>query len=90
MDKIELKPCPFCGSNRLGTEYKSTLEKRIGLNGRIEKHTYSVRCYSCHARGGVISGKIAVNLPLPYEQATTDDELKNLAIHAWNRRTDNG
>lgn len=54
----ELKPCPFCGSKSIHHELKT---KTIGYNGldmRVERRTYSVRCNRCHARGGTAGGKV--------------------------------
>lgn len=89
----ELKPCPFCGSMKLKIESKSVLVGHNGLDQRVNRLTYSVRCNSCHARGGVSSGKVLslyrfsiTKLP---EWATTDTEIKKKAIEAWNRRADN-
>lgn len=39
----ELKPCPFCGWDKLKLDKKQ----------RNSNVTYSVRCNRCHARGGV-------------------------------------
>lgn len=38
----ELKPCPFCGYDKLKLDQKM----------RGSNITYSVRCNRCHARGG--------------------------------------
>lgn len=89
----ELKPCPFCGGTKLKIERKSTLAGYNGADDRVEQHTFSVRCNSCHARGGAVGGKVMPyarmffmgEMPLP-EWATTDDALQNKAILAWNRR----
>ena len=91
MDK--LKPCPFCGGTKLKIERKSRLAGWNGLDMRVEMHTYSVRCNTCHARGGAVGGRV-MNDPwtrcaqLP-DWATTDKTLEAKAIEAWNRRADN-
>lgn len=90
----KLKPCPFCGSDKLKIDRKSKADVYNGLNQRVEYHTYSVRCNVCHARGGAAGGKVIPNftlffmgeVPLP-TWATTDDVLTEQAIQAWNRRT---
>lgn len=88
MDK--LKPCPFCGGTKLKIERKSRLAGWNGLDMRVEMHTYSVRCNTCHARGGAIGGRV-MNDPwtrcsqLP-DWATTDKTLEAKAAEAWNRR----
>ena len=95
MDK--LKPCPFCGGTKLKIDRKSTLAGFDGTDQRVEQHTYSVRCNTCHARGGAVGGKVMPynrrfymgEIPLP-EWATTDDALQNKAVFSWNRRADNG
>lgn len=89
----ELKPCPFCGGTKLKIEQKSTFAGYNGLDHRVERHTYSVRCNICHARGGTVGGKVIQHfhlyvgreIPIP-EWATTDDVLQNKAVEAWNRR----
>ena len=86
MDK--LKKCPFCGSTKLKIDKKSKLYENTAI-ARIENHTFSVRCNVCHARGGAVGGKVAdfryTKNPLP-EYLTTDVELKQKAIEAWNNR----
>jgi hypothetical protein len=88
----ELKPCPFCGSTKLTIDYKSTSVGHNGLGQRVERHTYSVRCNVCHARGGTVGGKVVSHYrflkeKLP-EWETTDDVLRNKAILTWNNRKD--
>ena len=90
----ELKPCPFCGSTKLKIESKSVLAGYNGLDQRVERTTYSVRCNVCHARGGAVSGKTLslyrfsiAKLP---DWATEDTTIKEKAIETWNRRADNG
>jgi Lar family restriction alleviation protein len=88
----ELKPCPFCGSTKLKIDRKSRLAGWNGLDMRVEMHTYSARCNTCHARGGSVGGRVMndpVNTRLP-NWATTDKTLEAKAIEAWNRRADNG
>lgn len=91
----KLKPCPFCGSTKLKVESKSVLEGYIEDIARVERMTFSVRCNSCHARGGVAGGRVIASFRLTMtekdlpEWATTDTKLKEKAIEAWNRRADN-
>lgn len=85
----ELKPCPFCGSAKLKVESKSVLAGYTGLEERVEQITYSVRCNLCHARGGAVGGKVITSLAQIRkrpEWATTETELEDRAIEAWNRR----
>lgn len=89
----DLKPCPFCCGTKLKVERKSRLAGWNGLDMRVEMHTYSVRCNTCHARGGAVGGRV-MNDPwtrcaqLP-DWTTTDKALEAKAIEAWNRRADN-
>ena len=88
----ELKPCPFCGCDKVKIGRKSALAGFNGLDERVENHTFSVRCNACHARGGAVSGKVlnykyGDRFKLP-EWATTDAALKTRAVCAWNRRSD--
>ena len=88
----DLKPCPFCGGTKLKIDRKSRLAGWNGLDMRVEMHTYSVRCNTCHARGGAVGGRViddpwtrCTQLP---DWATTDKALEAKAIEAWNRRAD--
>lgn len=92
-DDYKLKPCPFCGSEKLKIENKSVLAGYNGLEQRINKVTYSIRCNKCHARGGTSSGKILASFNFIFNGeelmptwATTDNELKQKAVDKWNRR----
>jgi hypothetical protein len=89
----ELKPCPFCGSQKLKTDCKSKQAGWNGLDDRVEYHTFSVRCNVCHGRGGAVGGKVIPGFygrygyALKYpDWATHDELLKQKAIEAWNRR----
>lgn len=42
MENKVLKPCPFCGSDKV----------IVNQNTKNNRITYSVRCNSCYARGG--------------------------------------
>lgn len=88
----DLKPCPFCGGTKLKIDRKSRLAGWNGLDMRVEMHTYSVRCNTCHARGGAVGGRVmnerftrCAQLP---DWATTDKALEVKAIEAWNRRAE--
>ena len=48
MDKIEMKPCPFCG--RHGTAIRS---ERVSNSGMT---LYAVQCYRCSAEGPMTYG----------------------------------
>ena len=87
----ELLPCPFCGGTKLKIDKKSVKVGYTGNDMRVKRWTYSVRCNSCHARGGTVGGKA-----IPYyklyggdlpEWAITGEELKQKAIDLWNTRT---
>lgn len=86
---MNLKPCPFCGSTKLKIDKKSVLHGYTGMDIRIERHTYSVRCNTCHARGGAVGGKVGPHWIEPSrlpKDIVTSEELKNKAIEAWNSR----
>ena len=78
----ELKPCPFCGSTKLKIDKKSVLDRYTGLGVRLERHTYSVRCNVCHARGGAVTDTTM--------SCSTDNSAENEAILRWNRRANGG
>jgi Lar family restriction alleviation protein len=88
----ELKPCPFCGSSKLKMESKSKNVGWTGIDARVDWETYSVRCNSCHARGGTAGGKVIQSHLYIYRDnmphwAITKEELQQKAIDSWNRRT---
>lgn len=88
MQNDKLLPCPFCGSDKLKIDYKSTLIGYNGIDERVERWTFSVRCNSCHARGGTVGGKV---IPFKYADVerkgiTTKEELKDKCITSWNTR----
>lgn len=95
MKDAELKPCPFCGSNKIKVDSKSVKVGYNGVDNIVYRTTYSVRCSKCHSRGGAIGGKVLslekypidINYPLP-SWATTWEEIKIKAIEAWNRRAE--
>ena len=87
----ELEPCPFCGGTKLKIDRKSVKVGYTGTHQRIERWTYSVRCGSCHSRGGTAGGdtvpyyKLSTGV-LP-EWATTGEVLEQKAVDLWNTRT---
>lgn len=87
----ELKPCPFCGSNKLKIEHKSTSIYKANLIG-VDACTFSVRCNKCHARGATVTGYLRNAFYALTEEAqkvlATQELLENRAAEAWNRRTD--
>jgi hypothetical protein len=90
MNEIKLKPCPFCGSEKVKIEGKN--KKALFYEG-LEHRTYAVRCNKCHARGGTASGYIR-NLfyhltERGKELMETEYQIRCRAVEAWNRRADN-
>lgn len=85
----ELKPCPFCEWKSVKVEMKSGKTGYTGLDHLVRHRTYSVRCNRCRARGPAFGGKVIIGFDLTMKLpkwATTDAELKEKAIEAWNRR----
>lgn len=90
----ELKPCPFCGSNKLKIESSSYKQ-------RDHHHTYygewvlykhyvmSVRCNCCHSRGPTVSGDVVIMPKLELDGYTTVEDIENKTVEVWNRRVDN-
>ena len=70
----ELKPCPFCGSDKLKLVKKKTKYK--GHNAYVA----SIRCNSCHARGGTV-----INLTIPY---AVKEDVESVACERWNKRAE--
>ena len=84
----DLKPCPFCGSDKLKLTSKHRLLGYNGMDMPVHAFTCSVRCNVCHARGGTAGGKTLDRyggLPLP-EWATTREVIEAMAVDNWNRR----
>lgn len=76
-----LKPCPFCGSDKLGYS-----EKRVQCDhGRKVRHHGAIYCRKCNAYGRrVLSNKAGA-----YDYAAIGKAVEGLrekAIEAWNRR----
>lgn len=82
----KLKPCPFCGNTKLKIDKKS----RLVHYRHISIYTVSVRCSSCHARGGTVSGEVWCGGGEPISDKITDYEtLKIESAKLWNRRVEN-
>ena len=90
----DLKSRPFCGSTKLKIARKSRFAGWNWLSMPVERHTYSVRCNTYHARGGTAGGPVMgdgwAHCTQLFDWATTDKALEAKAIEAWNRRGDNG
>ena len=75
--EIPLKPCPFCGSEKLRTEVKNN-----NPSGHAHCYTGSfkafVRCSECHATGPESSCKAEVG------KYTIDKETIQKAAELWN------
>lgn len=82
MSKINnAKPCPFCGKTKLSLDCKSKNEYKGCFR------TYSVRCNSCHARGGTVSGFVKKNHYCTEEVVfISDHDLMDKALELWNTR----
>ena len=89
MADIKLKPCPFCGSEKLKIEKKNK-KTRYHVNGNLYNYTASVRCNACHARGSTVSGWVRNRRYvedtewLPEE--IPEQNLDESAIKEWNKR----
>ena len=86
----EPRECPFCGYRKASVIKKSTLIGYNGLDERVEKHSFYVRCNRCFARGGPAVGKVVHGLhfgryKMP-DWSTTDEKLRTQAIVNWNMR----
>lgn len=89
MDELKLLPCPFCGGSQLKLEKKSKFDRYSSFAGQVEQQTFYVHCNTCYARGGAVSGEVALLPILKYDVGAVDvDLLKKQAVKAWNRRAE--
>lgn len=81
---VDLKPCPFCGYDKV----KMT-EKRSGNNCRTGD-MYQILCGRCKARGPIFTAKYMRNGDFGwYSYKCSPENQKEAiqnAIKAWNRR----
>ena len=79
MIEISLKPCPFCGGDKLGHSIKVSARK---YNAESIYHC-TVFCKTCHAYGNRVLGYSDEKY-----KYTKDEEVafKKLASEAWNTR----
>ena len=91
MDK--LKPCPFCGSNKLKIESSSSKcrDRRSDICQWVLYRHYimSVRCNVCYARGCTVSGDVVIDPrygDLVLAGYTTVEKIEERTIEAWNKR----
>lgn len=75
---MDLLKCPFCGSDKLKVEHKNKFKD---IRRNFIRMSFSVRCNSCHARGGIVTRDI--NYGKEVEEIS---EAKNNAIEKWNMR----
>ena len=78
----ELKPCPFCGGNKLKVDSKKGNNFRCVNGKREDFHVVTVRCNKCHTRGPTVS------VYLGWGQYNAAKVMNDAAIEAWNRRAE--
>lgn len=83
-DEKMLKPCPFCGSTRLGLSEKSVARDY----GTMTQYQVANYCKNCNTYGPrVLTEKIRSNA---YPRPDVDfDTARAKAAEAWNRRFEN-
>lgn len=83
MPEIELKPCPFCGSNSV----KIDGTRKYNSYHNVYNERLSVRCTKCHSRGAPASGHTMNYLyGEPGVKVIDRSEIERLAVELWNRR----
>lgn len=75
----KLRPCPFCGSDKLKIDSKRTFQ-----HGGKKHCSVTVRRMKCHARSPV------VGVNMPDKQYNEREVCREAVIKAWNRRVDDG
>lgn len=78
----ELKPCPFCGGNNIGYSIKTTT-----IQFKRAYH-FAMYCKDCHCNGARTLWKCDTN-NVNRVSLERNEEFKQMAINAWNRRADN-
>ena len=83
MDKIKLKPCPFCGGKAAYIIYSNY--------ARCTTHgwQFGIKCTDCMTALPVRDFAVTVDLESDGEIALVKDDRKK-AADMWNRRADNG
>lgn len=86
---MELKPCPFCGSdNHLNFQFR---QARGSRRGKLDASIYCRKC-GCFGRRvksenlGIGSFDTRNEMPTKH----CKEVMREAAIEAWNRRADNG
>ena len=79
MENKELKPCPFCGSTKLGLSERVNSRKRMEASYRV-----AVYCKNCNCYGPRILVKIKA--PHTYPPLKDTNASRRLAADAWNNR----
>lgn len=92
MNETKLKPCPFCGkikdlqllntSNLVAWDCSYTCEKQKDKIVQMA-HDWFVNCPDCGTCGP------SFFIGDEFNEPKTDEECKEKAVEAWNRRSDN-
>ncbi len=77
---MELKPCPFCGSNSVTVRFVYPPWMYKNLRGRY----VAAGCLECGASTKLFCGDFKTGSPLLNE--TDEKKAKEEAVEAWNRR----
>lgn len=72
MSELELKPCPFCGSKRVGMSHGRTAS---WIKDRWRGKIRAITCGNCGCFGGVFDANVL-----------DEDEAEEKAVESWNRR----
>lgn len=76
----ERKRCHFCGGSKLKIDSKKSNDFRFVDGKRENRHTVTVRCNKCHARGPTVS------VWLSRGQYNAAKIMEEEAVKAWNKR----
>lgn len=85
----EWKLCPFCKRDKAKVKTK---RKAYRASLGIDRVVASVRCTVCKGRGPTIGGFVREGMKRRMESSpvelTTEFDLKQKAVEAWNRRSE--
>ena len=79
---MELKPCPFCGGDKIDFSVKTTNDYPFWY--------VAMYCKSCHCYGARTRATVQTNGWIGRRAIEASEEARKIAAEAWNRRVGEG